>query len=181
MAISSLMYSHRNRWYASGKTASIPGGETFRLWYPFIRLSTLVGAVLAIWLEAPYGLDLYDSTVLAYVGGVLSAVGLIFFGMAKIRLGSRYSPCFDSFVPPDLALDGIYHYVRHPIYTGNLLWLSGLAIATGSIVILANVLVVGFYYYASAIREEAVLAERFPLYASYRLSTGRFFPRIFKR
>jgi len=101
---------------------------------------------------------------------------MAFFISAKLSLGEHYSPCFDSFVPRDIVQEGLYRYIRHPIYASNILLLIGVFIACGSLWILFNIILLGIYYMNSALREELVLLEEFPNYGEYSNHTNRFIP-----
>ena len=77
-----------------------------------------------------------------------------------------------------LVATGPYAYIRHPIYAAILAWLLGLFIATGSVWIIMNFLLLAFYYRASAREEERILAKAIPAYPGYMARTGAFLPRL---
>ena len=108
---------------------------------------------------------------------VVSGAGVVWAVWAALRLGDRLTP---TPVPRDggeLRVEGPYAHVRHPIYTGVLLIVLGIALRTGSGVGLAlGVVTVGFFH-AKAAFEERLLADRFPGYARYAAATPRFVPR----
>lgn len=95
-----------------------------------------------------------------------------------MNLGNSYSPCFDSYVPQDIVKSGIYKYIRHPIYTANILLLSSLFVASGSLLMLMNTIILAIYYIPSAYKEEKVLSERFQEYKDYQRESGMFIPKV---
>lgn len=76
---------------------------------------------------------------------------------------------------------GPYRWIRHPMYSGLLLFTLGLIVHDGGprrwllFGLLAAVLV------AKATIEERILCESLPGYPGYRRRTGFFFPQIFGR
>ncbi|MEX0952790.1 MAG: isoprenylcysteine carboxylmethyltransferase family protein [Nitriliruptoraceae bacterium] len=110
-------------------------------------------------------------------GWAISSVGAAGAIWAAIRLGDRLTP---TPVPRDggeLRTDGPYAHVRHPIYSGVLLIVVGIAVRTGSALGLGlSVVTIGFFH-AKAIFEEHLLTEQFAGYRAYAGVTPRFVPR----
>ena len=79
----------------------------------------------------------YDELV--YAGLSVGAVGVILWILAMLTLGPSLAvlPGTDR-----LVTRGVYRYLRHPVYVGIVLTLSGLFLACGSTICLAYVLVV---------------------------------------
>ncbi len=78
-----------------------------------------------------------------------------------------------------LVTKGIYHYIRHPQYTGFLLITLGMLLewATLPVLIMWPILVV--MYYRLALREEADMEAEFGnRYRVYRARTGMFLPWV---
>ena len=77
-----------------------------------------------------------------------------------------------------LVTDGLYRFVKHPIYSGLILAAFGLTITGGFFphVIFFVLLVLLLNYKASF--EEKLLASTYAGYAEYSKKTGRFIPRL---
>jgi protein-S-isoprenylcysteine O-methyltransferase Ste14 len=77
-----------------------------------------------------------------------------------------------------LVTDGLYKFVKHPIYSGVILAAFGLTITGGFFphVIFFVALVLLLNYKASF--EEKLLASAYAGYAEYAKKTGRFIPRL---
>lgn len=77
-----------------------------------------------------------------------------------------------------LVTDGLYRFVKHPIYSGLILAAFGLTITGGFFphVIFFVLLVLLLNYKASF--EEKLLASTYSGYAEYSKKTGRFIPRL---
>jgi len=110
-------------------------------------------------------------------GLLLYTLGWVTAVTARIQLGRNWSDIEKSYVKQDHALvaHGLYRFVRHPIYTGDLLLLLGLELALNSWAVI-GVAVVAVYVRQQAIREERNLLERIPGYAQYCRRTPRFVP-----
>ena len=114
---------------------------------------------------------------LAAVSWGVSVAGVVWALWAALRLGDRLTP---TPVPRDggqLRTDGPYGHVRHPIYTGVLLIVVGIALRNGGAVGLLLAVVTVAFFHAKAAFEERLLAQRYAGYATYAASTPRFTPR----
>lgn len=77
-----------------------------------------------------------------------------------------------------MTRQGLYRYVRHPMYTSVLLFSLGIALYSGTLYkyILAGSLLVLFYFKSSY--EESFLSEKYPDYSNYAKVTPRFLPKL---
>jgi protein-S-isoprenylcysteine O-methyltransferase Ste14 len=105
--------------------------------------------------------------------------GLLMAVLGRLQLGRNWLDLEDSHVLPDQSLTtgGIYAYIRHPIYAGDILLLIGLELALNSWLVLA-VLVPLAVVVRQVLTEESLLSNVFPGYESYRKRTKRFIPFI---
>ena len=79
----------------------------------------------------------------------------------------------------ELVVTGIYKYIRHPLYLGEMTAYLGVLMLRFSF---ENLLIYGAFVFCQYIRsqiEEEKLKEVFPQYANYIKTTGLFFPRLF--
>jgi protein-S-isoprenylcysteine O-methyltransferase Ste14 len=116
---------------------------------------------------------------LRYLGLLVMLFALVLIRYAKWSLGANYSPCQDSLVPHSITNAGPYAYVRHPLYTANILYFMGMtlvSLSALSIFVLAGLL---WFFNRSARVEEKSLSARFPEYSRYRSLTKRFIPFIY--
>ncbi len=134
----------------------IASDRSFRVTYVTVILVTLIATVGCIWSSNPVYLPLYRNDVLRWAGLVVSAGGLAGFEWSRSTLGAEYSPCFDLRVPRRIIRTGPYRWTHHPMYLTNMLILAGAFFTSGSAWILLAALVVGVYYYRSALREDAL-------------------------
>ncbi|MEZ5232380.1 MAG: methyltransferase [Acidimicrobiales bacterium] len=111
---------------------------------------------------------------------VAEAVGLAGASVAALRLGSSLSPNPVPRRAAVLATTGPYRWVRHPIYSGLVLFATGAALRADHPVRVAAA--VGLVLAAG---QEPLggeqLRERLDGYAAYAAATGRFVPRLRRR
>jgi protein-S-isoprenylcysteine O-methyltransferase Ste14 len=113
------------------------------------------------------------------VGAFLFIAGLTMSIVGRSNLGRNWAEVEDGRVWASqlLVTHGIYRYVRHPIYAGDLLLVIGLELALQSWLVWIAV-----FLFAVVIRqtfeEEKLLANHFPEYADYRAHTKRFVPFV---
>jgi protein-S-isoprenylcysteine O-methyltransferase Ste14 len=112
-------------------------------------------------------------------GTVLLAAGLGFSVWARRHLGRNWSA--NVVVKEDHALvrTGPYRYVRHPIYTGLLLALLGMAVAIGEWRGLVGVLFALVAFARKSGEEEKRMRETFPEYEQYRRETAALVPFVY--
>jgi protein-S-isoprenylcysteine O-methyltransferase Ste14 len=114
-----------------------------------------------------------------WIGAILYALGLGTAIAARFQLGRSWSNIEDADVLSDhsLVTRGVYRYVRHPIYIGDVLLVAGLELALNSWLALLSAplfLVV----LKQAISEEKTLVGVVPGYEAYRERTTRFIPFV---
>ena len=110
------------------------------------------------------------------VGIAIYTLGLMMAIVARCQLGRNWSDIEKSRVKRDhmLVAHGIYRWVRHPIYAGDLL-LLGLKLALNSWAAL-GVLPLALYVRQKAAGEERDLARTLAGYNEYCRRTARFLP-----
>jgi len=85
--------------------------------------------------------------------------------------------------PKNLVIVGLYRYVRNPMYIGVLLIVFGMALFTGSPIVVGYFVLLTFGFHLRVIwREETWLATHFGVeWIKYKESVSRWIPRITKR
>jgi protein-S-isoprenylcysteine O-methyltransferase Ste14 len=149
---------------------------------PMARLlsAVKVGILLAIVVQTflPPVLPISaDSSVLWTAGVAVYTLGLLIAVTGRIQLGWNWSDIEKAHVKRGHALvsRGVYRYVRHPIYAGDLLLLLGLELGLDSWCVLGTI-ALAVYIRRRAIREESQLRRALPGYDQYCRRTSRFLP-----
>lgn len=112
------------------------------------------------------------TSVLTWVTWLSVAVMVV----AALGLGRGLTPVPLPNEHAQLRTGGLYRFVRHPIYSGLLLFASAMAIKSGSVVVLGAAVALTVLISFKARWEERFLALRFPGYAEYADRTPRFVP-----
>jgi protein-S-isoprenylcysteine O-methyltransferase Ste14 len=121
-----------------------------------------------------------DPVPLRIVGGILYGVGLLTAILGRVQLGHNWADIERAGVhsTQHLVAHGVYRYIRHPIYAGDLLLLIGLELALNSWLVLI-VLGVAWSVTRQAIREESLLLRTLDGYDEYLRRTKRFIPFVY--
>ena len=111
-------------------------------------------------------------------GRILMAAGVLSMIWAGMDLGKNISAFPEPVSNAPLKTGGIYQYVRHPIYTGLILFFAGIAIAQENLtkLLFAGVFIIFFSIKASY--EEKQLLKKFPEYRDYMNKTRSFLLKL---
>ena len=127
--------------------------------------------------QIPWPLSMFF-TIGQMIAVILIVIGLLqtdpwgFAGVRQLVSGTEKSGKFQS--------RGLYQYVRHPLYSGGLLfiWLTPIMTTTT----LAFVIISSLYLYIGSFFEERRLVREFgDTYRAYQERVPRLFPRIIQR
>ncbi|MGQ0720471.1 MAG: methyltransferase family protein [Candidatus Eiseniibacteriota bacterium] len=121
-----------------------------------------------------------DAGPLRMAGAILFGVGLMTAILGRVQLGHNWADIERAGVHSSqhLVAHGVYRYIRHPIYAGDLVLLIGLELALNSWLVLA-VLGLAYSVTRQAIREEALLRSTLTGYDEYIRQTKRFIPFVY--
>lgn len=112
------------------------------------------------------------------LGLLIGIIGLGLSGVAtwQLRAGRSLTPMPSPRNGATLLTSGLYRHVRHPVYSGLLVWAFGIAIAAASLLHFVLFALLWVFFTAKAAHEERMLNQKFPSYAEYAARTPRFFP-----
>jgi len=114
------------------------------------------------------------------IADIVVAFGLFFLLWARITLGTNWSGTVTIKENHELITSGPYAIVRHPIYTGMLVMLTGVAILAGHAIVFGFVAVVTVAMWIKSRTEEAMMTKEFPdAYPAYRKRVSALIPFIF--
>jgi protein-S-isoprenylcysteine O-methyltransferase Ste14 len=114
--------------------------------------------------------------------------GTIVFGAANwllwrshADLAQNWSPTLEVRQDHTLVTDGVFHYIRHPMYAAHWLWAIAQALLLHNwIAGLASLAAIAPLYFRRVPQEEALMLDQFgEEYRDYMDRTGRIVPRIF--
>lgn len=137
----------------------------------FIAIAFALGFLGPPWPKA-------SDTILTIGAAALGALGLAMLVAGGAFLGASLTPFPRPRQGATLRRSGVYRWVRHPMYGGGILVVTGWSLATSPLGLVGTA-VLGAFLELKSRREEAWLLERYPAYASYRRETRwKFVPGI---
>lgn len=115
----------------------------------------------------------------ALIGTTLVAVSAALALAAFLTLGRDLTPFPHPRNGGRLRQQGIYRWMRHPIYSAMIAFALGWSVLHESAVGLAVAAGTALFFDRKARREEQMLLTRYPAYAQYRERVRRFVPGIY--
>lgn len=172
-------------WFISGlKTKKVEHQEPFlkrfiQYWLPLIIAILLLGPgdwFGHSWLRENF---IEHTNMVGTIGLSISLIGAIIACTSRYTLGKNWSLSVQRKENHQLMQDGIYKFVRHPIYTGLLLLFIGNAIIVGDYRAIIAVLIVFVSLWLKLKKEEKLLTEIFGTgYSEYKKKTKALIPYV---
>ena len=144
-----------------------------------VKIAIFIGILVQIWLPDVLPIGNEGSFWIRAAGVLLFSLGLLTAISARVQLGDNWSNIESGQVLTNQSVvdRGIYAYVRHPIYTGDLLLLIGLELALNSWLVVLALLLCPIVMW-KAIKEERMLLRELSGYIEYHRRTKRFIPFV---
>ena len=115
------------------------------------------------------------STYIQFLGCIVILIATLVASWGRISRGRR---AFSWGIPQKLEKEGMYSYVRHPLYTSYCFYFLGFLLILQNILILPLLIGIPGYYELSKY-EETILINHFEEeYTDYQERVGRFLPRL---
>jgi len=123
---------------------------------------------------------LSQPTALRWLGAGMFALGLTLAVVGRLQLGENWSDIEAAQVKSSQILisNGIYGYIRHPIYAGDVALVLGQQLCLNSWLVVP-MLAGSVMMLRQAIHEEKLLLQSLPGYDEYCKRTRRFVPFVF--
>ena len=141
------------------------------------------GILIGLILFGPQGSPLFSSepltTILQFCGIAIGLLACIVMVIAAINLGKNLTPLPHPKDDSVLIQNGLYQYVRHPIYFGVLLAALAWLLIFPGLYILAYSICLFLLFDMKARREELWLTERFTSYKDYQARVKKLIPGVY--
>jgi len=146
-------------------------------------LFSLAGVVLPLIYSVTHWLDFADYTLPTWAGwlGVLLLVGaLLIFARAHQDLKSNWSPTLEIRQDHTLVTNGIYRYIRHPMYASQWVWVIAQSLLLQNWLAGPLALIVFIPFYLLRVQaEEKMMRDTFgDHYQEYAKKTGGVIPKF---
>ena len=141
------------------------------------------GTIVIVLVAQALGLDIApimsEPQSLRALGVSIYTLGLAVAILGRWQLGDNWAHIEAARILPRQAVvsAGVYRYVRHPIYAGDLLSFVGFELALNSWLVLGVAFLLPVVV-ERALREERMLAAALPDYVAYCARTKRFVPYV---
>lgn len=121
-----------------------------------------------------------DRPAARVAAGMLLLVGFLVTVLAQLQMGSSWRIGVDPQETTRLVTDGVFRYVRNPIYCGMLFALAGLALLVPNVLSFAGgaLVAAGLEIQVRFVEEPHLARVQGERYRSYARSVGRFVPRV---
>lgn len=144
---------------------------------------TGLGIIPAIWVFTNL-LDKFDhstSTLLVVIGTIIAIFALMLFRKTHKALGKMWSHSLDLRDDHKLVSEGVYKYVRHPMYSAFWLWAIALPFLLSNwIAGFAGIIGFGTLFFLRVGQEEKMMENQFgEEYREYCARTKRIIPNIY--
>jgi protein-S-isoprenylcysteine O-methyltransferase Ste14 len=133
----------------------------------------LIDPQIMRWAEAPLPMPF------RWLGAVLLIASVPLYRWVFHHLGLNLTDTVRARSEATLVRTGPYRWVRHPLYSFGVLFVSGWALLTANLWVAATSVIAAALIVRRTAIEERFLVERFgDAYRAYAAATGRFFPRL---
>jgi protein-S-isoprenylcysteine O-methyltransferase Ste14 len=164
----------------TGKNAKIREASSARavvIAFQVIAFALLFGSTVGI--LPPSRRFIPDTATVKVIGTSLACAGIAVVLWSRRHLGRFWSARITLKVDHQLIRSGPYARVRHPLYSGMLVAVTGTVLATGEWRGVVSLLILLAMWIHKMRREEALLTKEFgSLYQNYRKQAGLLFPRV---
>lgn len=144
-------------------------------------ISISSGYLLAFSIGATKVGRIYRWNLLFTVGAILVLVRLMIRIGAILALRNQFTYTVTKIEEHKLVETGLYRYIRHPAYLGQLLIFIGIAVSMSNwLFVLAMIICISFgYFYRIKTEENFMVAQFGEKYVSYMKKTKKLIPGIY--
>lgn len=125
-------------------------------------------------------IELLDRSGLQSVGAGVAVIGIVATALAQLQMGVSWRIGVDPSERTGLVTDGVFAWVRNPIFTAMLIAAAGFTLLVGNWVAIAGfvALVVALEVQVRLVEEPYLLTAHGAAYRTYAGRSGRFVPQF---
>lgn len=125
-------------------------------------------------------IELLDRSGLQAVGAGVAVIGIVATALAQLQMGVSWRIGVDPSERTGLVTDGVFAWVRNPIFTAMLIAAAGFTLLVGNWVAIAGfvALVVALEVQVRLVEEPYLLTAHGAAYRTYAGRSGRFVPQF---
>jgi protein-S-isoprenylcysteine O-methyltransferase Ste14 len=162
------------------KTRTIEkSGDRFSVWIIVISISA--GYWLSFIAASTHAGRIYHWNTLFLVGSLLAIIGLIVRITSIVTLKQQFTYTVTKVEDHELIEKGLYKYIRHPGYLGQLIIFLGISVSLSNwlSVLLMIIPVLSGYIYRIIIEEKFMAEQLGQKYIDYQKRTKRLIPLVY--
>lgn len=117
---------------------------------------------------------------LSFLGATFALCGIVIIAISQQQMGISWRVGVDNDEKTSLITQGIYTYIRNPIYTGLLVFCTGLLILIPDIFMLVSVVMIyiSIELHVRYVEEPYLYKMHKEVFEEYMERTGRYFPKV---
>lgn len=141
----------------------------------------LIGAYLENLLLISQIFPFWDNIIISYIGFILYLIGALLVFVARVQLGRFGTAELTTEDDHQLFTQGVYKYIRNPMYSGGLIATIGFCLVFRCIINLIIMFIYTFLVYRMRmVEEERILLEKFGNeFEEYKKKTKKLFPFLY--
>ena len=141
----------------------------------------LIGAYLENTMLISQILPFWDNIIISYIGFILYFTGALLILVARVQLGRFGTAELSTEQDHQLFTEGVYKYIRNPMYSGGLIATIGFCLIFRCIITLIIVFTYTFLVYRMRLlEEERILLEKFgKQFEDYKRKTKKLIPFLY--
>jgi protein-S-isoprenylcysteine O-methyltransferase Ste14 len=156
--------------------------KNYRFYYTLFAFINL-GVVVYYQLQLSSPLLYISNSFTIVAGWIVTLLGgfimLICIKKYFLSLSGLKSLVAEQVVANELRIDGIHHYVRHPLYLGTFIFIWGLFILFPyASLLIANVIITSYTLFAIKLEERKLVEEFGPSYLAYKEKVPMILPHF---
>jgi protein-S-isoprenylcysteine O-methyltransferase Ste14 len=161
------------------KSKVVNSGDRMSIFVLIISIS--FGYAFAFWVASTKTGRIYHWNTFLIAGGLIALSGLVIRISSILTLKKHFTYTITEVEHHELIEKGLYRFIRHPGYLGQLIIFFGISLALSNwlSILLMMIPVISGYIYRIHTEEQFMIKQFGDTYLSYRGKAKRLIPRIY--